>query len=94
MGHFVNPKDILGPCHLAESTAWRQWKWNTWPQWSSTEGIGESGSVKQIMHMSSLSCRSPAPLSHPCRHGRHTASPAIPPHGWPQGLVLVQEVAR
>lgn len=54
-------------------------------------GAAERASVKQIIHMSSASCfRQPAFLSQPCRHGRQESSFLTPPHGCPQGWVLLQ----
>lgn len=49
-------------------------------------GAACSGSVKQIMHMSSASWRSgaaPSAPPQPYRHGRHVRSPRTPPHKWP-----------
>jgi hypothetical protein len=56
-------------------------------------GAAESASVKQIMHMSSASCFSVvALLSQPCRQGRQCSSFLTPPHGCPQGCVLLQAI--
>ena len=70
------------------------------------EGMGQRASVKQIIHMSSPSClrggeRVTLLSEHPCRQGRHSFSPAMPPQGQPQAIrevrisilaILVKEI--
>ena len=56
------------------------------------EGMGQRASVKQIIHMSSPSClrggdRVTLLSEHPCRQGRHSVSPAMPPQGQPQAII-------
>ncbi len=54
------------------------------------EGMGHRASVKQIMHMSSASCRRPleAADEHPCKQGKQLVSLRIPPQKWPQSRTL------
>ena len=56
------------------------------------EGMGQRASVKQIIHMSSPSClrggdRVTLLSEHPCKQGRHSVSPAMPPQGQPQTII-------
>ena len=53
-------------------------------------GAQDRASVKQIIHMSSASCLRASFDEQPCRHGKHTTSPLIPPHIWPHGCSLLQ----
>jgi len=53
-------------------------------------GAHDKASVKQIMHMSSASCLRVGLDEQPWRHGKHTTSPLMPPHIWPQGCSLLQ----